>query len=130
MKDTPTPKETAEVKPTPPKELSDSSLLELVCQLHAKANINYRSKEMHDAYINARIELDFRLKDYAALTAEVEKLKRKTEVELSKLKDERKKFASIIRNMHKPEYAVFIVDGEKIDGYEFADRLNEVPSTP
>jgi len=48
------------IKPTPPKELDNLKLLELVCQLHSRA-LMYPSKEMHDAYIEARTELEKRL---------------------------------------------------------------------
>lgn len=64
--------ENIEIKPTPVKELSDANLLELVCQLHSRSGINFRSKEMHDAYVEARVELDFRLKGYAARIRQLE----------------------------------------------------------
>ena len=41
-------------------ERDSLDLLELVCQLHSRA-LNYPSKEMHDAYITARQELEKRL---------------------------------------------------------------------
>lgn len=45
------------------KERSDMDLLELVCQLHSRA-LNFPSKEMHDAYIEARTELETRIKGW------------------------------------------------------------------
>lgn len=49
-----------EVKPKPVKERDNLNLLELVCQLHFRA-LQYPSKEMHDAYIEARTELESRI---------------------------------------------------------------------
>lgn len=43
-----------------PKELTNLDLLELVCQLHSRV-LEFASKEMHDAYIEARQELEARL---------------------------------------------------------------------
>ena len=42
------------------KERDTLSLLELVCQLHSRA-LMHPSKEMHDAYIEARRELEERI---------------------------------------------------------------------
>ena len=60
-----------ELKPIPPKELSDLDLLELVCQLHSRALNQPDSREMHDAYIEAREEMESRLKDKEAEIREV-----------------------------------------------------------
>ena len=48
---------TKEIKPV--KERDNLDLLELVCQLHSRA-LQYPSKEMHDAYVEARKELETR----------------------------------------------------------------------
>jgi len=49
--------------PKPVKERDTKDLLELVCQLHSRA-LNFPSKEMHDAYVEARNELESRLEPY------------------------------------------------------------------
>jgi hypothetical protein len=54
------------IQPKPPKERNDLELLELVCQLHSKSVTYYHNKEMHDAYIEARKEMESRLVGYAA----------------------------------------------------------------
>lgn len=48
------------IEPKPVKERTNLDLLELVCQLHSRA-LQYPSKEMHDAYMEARQELEARL---------------------------------------------------------------------
>lgn len=47
--------------PTPVKERTDLDLLELVCQLHSRA-LQYPSEGMHNAYVEARTEMESRLK--------------------------------------------------------------------
>lgn len=49
------------IKPKPVKERDTLDLLELVCQLHTRANY-CQTKEMHDAYVEARTELENRIK--------------------------------------------------------------------
>lgn len=51
---------TEEIKPTSVKERDNLNLLELVCQLHSRALL-FPSRKMHDAYIEARKELETRL---------------------------------------------------------------------
>lgn len=48
-------------KPKPVKERDDLDLLELVCQLHSRS-LAYPSKDMHDAYVEARQEMEARIK--------------------------------------------------------------------
>ena len=43
-----------------PKERNNLDLLELVCQLHYRA-LSYPNKKLHNAYIEARQELESRL---------------------------------------------------------------------
>lgn len=50
-------------EPKPVKERDNLNLLELVCQLHFRA-LNFPSKEMHDAYMEARKELEKRLSSH------------------------------------------------------------------
>jgi len=50
------------IEPKPVKERSNLDLLELVCQLHGRA-LDFPSKEMHDAYIEARQEMEKRLQE-------------------------------------------------------------------
>ncbi len=69
-----------EIQPIPPKDRNDFDLLELVCQLHSRA-LSYPSKEMHDASVEARNELENRLRTYATQTA---LSKREGEVEEAK----------------------------------------------
>lgn len=45
-------------------ERDDADLLEVVCQLHARANMYTNNKVVHNAYIEAREELDKRLRSY------------------------------------------------------------------
>ena len=45
-----------------PKERDNLDLLELVCQLHGRASM-YGNKEQHDAYVEARKELESRLQE-------------------------------------------------------------------
>tara|TARA_X000001382_G_scaffold123112_1_gene106589 strand:- start:2196 stop:2525 length:330 start_codon:yes stop_codon:yes gene_type:complete len=49
-----------ELKPV--EERNTLDLLELVCQLHSRALNNPRSKNMHDAYVEARQEMERRIK--------------------------------------------------------------------
>lgn len=48
------------ITPKPVKERHNLDLLQLVCELYSKA-LAYPSKEMHDAYVEARLELENRL---------------------------------------------------------------------
>lgn len=48
------------IKIKTPKERDNMDLLELVCQLHSRA-LRVGTKEMHDAYLEARVELEYRL---------------------------------------------------------------------
>ena len=48
------------ILPKPVKERDNIDLLELVCQLYVRA-YHFPSKDMHDAYIEARTELEIRL---------------------------------------------------------------------
>ena len=48
------------IKPKPVKERDTLDLLELVCQLHSRS-LNIGTKEMHDAYVEARQELESRI---------------------------------------------------------------------
>lgn len=50
----------AAIGPKPVKERDNIDLLELVCQLHSRA-LNFPSEEMHNAYVEARKELETRL---------------------------------------------------------------------
>jgi hypothetical protein len=47
------------IKPKSVKDRDDLDLLELVCQLHYRA-IAYQTKEMHDAFMEAKLELESR----------------------------------------------------------------------
>jgi hypothetical protein len=58
------------IEPTPVKDRDNLDLLELVCQLHARS-LSYPSKEMHDAAVEARKELELRLTAYASTLSEV-----------------------------------------------------------
>lgn len=49
------------VKPKPVKERDNLDLLELVCQTHSKAAMYWNNKEMHNAYVEARMEMESRL---------------------------------------------------------------------
>ena len=49
-------------KPKPAEERDTLDLLELVCQLHSRALNQPRNKDMHDAYVEARQEMERRIK--------------------------------------------------------------------
>jgi hypothetical protein len=51
-----------------PSEHTTFDLIELVCQLHARA-LAIRSKDMHDAYVEAREELNRRVRSLEATRA-------------------------------------------------------------
>jgi len=66
--------------PMPVSERDNLDLLELVCQLHSRA-LNFPSKDMHDAYIEARKELESRLEPIPSLSAwQVGEAKSKEEI--------------------------------------------------
>lgn len=49
-------------EPKPVEERDTLDLLELVCQLHSRALSQPRNKNMHDAYVEARQEMERRIK--------------------------------------------------------------------
>lgn len=49
-------------KTKPVEERDTLDLLELVCQLHSRALNQPRNKDMHDAYVEARQEMERRIK--------------------------------------------------------------------
>ena len=49
-------------EPKPVEERDTLDLLELVCQLHSRALIQPGNKNMHDAYVEARQEMERRIK--------------------------------------------------------------------
>ncbi len=49
------------ISPKPVKERDNIDLLELVCQLHSRSVMQTHNQDMHDAYIEARTELESRL---------------------------------------------------------------------
>ena len=51
------------IKPIPVTERNTLDLLELVCQLHARS-LMYKTKEMHDASVEARQELERRIVEF------------------------------------------------------------------
>src|SRR5260221_11756018 len=57
-----TPKDMKEtIEPKPVKERDNIDLLELVCQLHSRALMYSANQKMHEAYVEARTELESRL---------------------------------------------------------------------
>ena len=62
-----------ELKPKSPEERNNLDLLELVCQLHYRALAYPSSKEIHEAYIRARQELEKRLQDRESYAKQVAK---------------------------------------------------------
>jgi hypothetical protein len=50
------------MKPKPVKERDSLDLLELVCELHSRSLNQPRNKNMHDAYIEAKQEMERRIK--------------------------------------------------------------------
>ncbi len=48
------------------KERGNLDLLELVCQLHSRS-LRYNTKELHDAYIEARQEMESRLNELSEI---------------------------------------------------------------
>jgi hypothetical protein len=50
-----------EIQLKTPKELDSLDLLQLVCELHTRAFINWGSKEFNDTYLEARQELEDRI---------------------------------------------------------------------
>lgn len=50
------------IKPKTVEERDTLDLLELVCQLHSRALNQPRNKDMHDAYVEARQEMERRIK--------------------------------------------------------------------
>lgn len=55
-------------KPMPVRERTDLDLLELVCQLHSRSLNQPHNKGMHDAYVEARKEMESRLRAKETLT--------------------------------------------------------------
>lgn len=49
-------------EPKPVEERDTLDLLELVCQLHSRVLSQPRNKNMHDAYVEARQEMERRIK--------------------------------------------------------------------
>ena len=76
----------------------NADLLELVCQLHARTLSATGTKEMHDAYVEAREELDKRLEAYNTEYGELEVIGCETAKDVCQFTNETKaKIVSIVK---------------------------------
>lgn len=84
-----------------PKDRTNLDLLELVCQLHSRA-LQYPSKKMHDAYWEARRELEARLDNAKKKTNEMKKKTKKDnkQTELSEVKELKKKVEELEQKVY------------------------------